>query len=351
MKKGNWIHTIFNIIFSVILGAIGMYLFLGKQDKTISQIESIAVSKTTEEISDFKDAINNIYDATVYIETQSFKMRSSSSGSGFVYKKDDNYGYIITNYHVVEGSDDISITFMDGSECSAEVIGMDEYSDIAILRVDVKYVLQVAKIGSSSNVTVGDTVFTVGAPMGKDFIGTITKGILSGKNRMVSVRIATGEYLIETLQTDASINSGNSGGPLCNIAGEVIGVNSSKLKGTGIEGMGFAIPIDNVITILEDLEQGRKISRPYLGVQMADVYADNFEYGVMLVAVEQDMPASDAGLKRGDVIVEIDGEQVKSSSYLRLYLYKHNINDKVKIKYYRDNEIKEAEITLSKTVD
>ena len=198
-----------------------------------------ANTTTIEEISDLKSAINNVYESTVYIEVSGSR-GVISSGSGFIYKQEDDYGYILTNFHVIDGGTKFTVSFTDGEEVDASLVGGDEYYDIAVLKVDAKKVKKVSTIGNSSNLELGDSVFTVGAPLGKEYMGTITKGIVSGINRMISVELGTGSYLMEVIQTDASINSGNSGGPICNIKGEVVGITSSKLMGDGIEGMGFA---------------------------------------------------------------------------------------------------------------
>lgn len=353
---------------------IGIIFFLvsekGENNNNLSRENISTVVKTIDEESDLKAAINNIYDATVYIEVSiqtSNRMGVSTvgaSGSGFVYKKDDKYGYIITNYHVVNGASSIVVTLTDGNEVEAKLLGSDEYSDIAILQIDVANVLEVAQIGTSSSVEIGDTLFTVGAPLGKDYMGTITKGILSGKNRMVEVNLSNGNFLMETLQTDASINSGNSGGPLCNILGEVIGVNSSKLVGDGVEGMGFAIPIDSVMAIIDKLETGEEIVRPYLGIQMIDISSlynsrnmyninlnSDIKKGVVLTYVEENKPASIAGLQEGDIIVDVNGNEITDTSYFRYILYKLDINDSVKVKYYRDNELKETTIKLTESIE
>lgn len=367
--KRNIISTTIYTIVLFLMSIIIIYFVINDdRDKTIEN--SQIVSKTLNETSDLKTAINKVYDATVYIEVtnQQNTMMGVSymthSGSGFVYKKDDNYGYIITNYHVVEGASEIVITYNDGTEVTAKIAGSDEYSDIAVLLVEPSSVLQVAEIGTSSTVEIGDTLFTVGAPLGKEYMGTITQGILSGKNRMVEIEISSGSFLMETLQTDASINSGNSGGPLCNILGQVIGVNSSKLVGDGVEGMGFAIPIDSVMAIIEEMETGREINRPYLGIQMTDIstlynsqyrynitIGGDIKYGVVLTYVEEGKPASNGGLQAGDVIVEMDGQKIEDVSYFRYLLYKHSINDKIKVKYYRDNILKETTIDLAEKIE
>ena len=371
MKKHRHYISIIHSIVYLFLFSIIIVLVINKNNsyiKTANDNTSMVV-KSLDEVNDLKTAINNIYDATVYIEVSIQTSNrigintSLASGSGFIYKKDDKYGYIITNYHVVNGASKIVVTFSDGSEVDATLLGSDEFSDIAILRVDQSHVLQVAELGTSSNVEIGDTLFTVGAPLGKDYMGTITKGILSGKNRMVEVELSSGSFLMDTLQTDASINSGNSGGPLCNILGQVIGVNSSKLIGDGVEGMGFAIPIDSVIPIINDLEVGKRINRPYLGIQMIDIatlYNSQYRYnininsdlknGIVLTFIEDGKPASKAGLQEGDIITKLDDEMVIDTSHFRYMLYKHKINDSVKVEYYRDNKINDTTIKLTESI-
>ena len=326
--------------------------------------ETVVSSKTVEEQSDLKEAISKVYNAVVYIQVESTGSMMSGSqvtaGSGFVYKKNEKDAYILTNNHVISGANKIAVTYIDGSETTASVVGSDEFTDVAVLKVDAKTVLAVADLGDSDSSELGDTVFTVGAPLGKDYMGTITKGIVSGKSRMVEVSLDSGKYLIETLQTDATINSGNSGGPLCNILGQVVGINSSKLVGDGVEGMGFSIPINSVNAIIDKLEKGQTIERPYLGVQLSDIsntfalqyyynisISKDVTFGAVLSYVEKGKPAYSAGLEVGDVVVEIDGEKVEDASHFRYILYKHNVGDSIKFKYYRGNEMKETTVKLT----
>ena len=363
--KNFFSSKVFLSICTFLLGIFVMYIIgLSSKSTSVQTVTNENIKTTTvEEVSDLKVAINNVYESTIYIEVSSNR-GVISSGSGFVYKKDDKYGYILTNYHVIDGGNKFEITFTDGSEVEAELVNGDEYYDIAVLKVDVKRINKVSSIGNSSNLELGDTVFTVGAPLGKEYMGTITKGIVSGINRMVSVELGNGSYLMEVIQTDASINSGNSGGPICNIKGEVIGITSSKLAGNGIEGMGFAIPINSVMDVIESIESGKEIVRPYLGVQLVDLtnifalqyyygitIGSDVEFGAVLSYVEENKPADKAGLKMGDVIIEIDGEKVDDVSHLKYILYKHSIGDKIKVKYYRENKIKETVITLSEAIE
>ena len=356
---------IFLIIFAFVLGALIMFglILATNNDVLVQKVTSENVKTTTlEETSDLKKAINNVYESAVYIEVLGDR-GISSSGSGFVYKTDNKNGYILTNYHVIEGGKKYIVTFSDGKEIEASLVSGDEYYDVAVLKVNKNEIKKIATLGDSSKLELGDTVFTVGAPLGKEYMGTITKGIVSGVNRMVSVGLTNGSYLMEVIQTDASINSGNSGGPICNIRGEVIGITSSKLIGDGVEGMGFAIPINAVNDIIGSIESGTTIERPYLGVQLVDLtntfalqyyynitISSDVEFGAVLSLVENGKPADKAGLKVGDVIIELDGKKVEDVSHFKYRLYKYKIGDKIKVKYYRNNKIEETTIELTEAI-
>lgn len=351
------------IVYSLVIVLLILYIFTNKStNKQVNVSKENIKTTTVEESSDLKEAIKNVYDSTIYIEVSNDR-GSVASGSGFVYKKDDNFGYILTNYHVIEGGNKYVITFTDGKEVEAQYVNSDSYYDIAILKVIASDVNSVAEIGDSSALELGDTLFTVGAPLGKDYMGTITKGIVSGTNRMVTVSIEQQSYMMDVIQTDASINSGNSGGPICNIKGQVVGITSSKLVGTGVEGMGFAIPINSVMAIIDSLETLKTIERPYLGVQLSDLnntfylqyYYDikissDVTFGAVLSYIEDGKPAQKAGLKVGDVIVEMDGKKIENASYFKYLLYKHSVGDKVKVKYYRENKLEETTIELSEAI-
>ena len=356
--------NIFLIVLSFILGCVVAYCLYSYliNNNVIKLNKKSIITTTLEETSDLKKGIDEVYDAVVYIETRVGE-DAVAAGSGFIYKKDDKNAYILTNYHVIEDGDNYAITLSNGTEMEANYVNGDQYYDMAVLKISSKEVTKVAKLAESSNVELGDSVFAVGSPLGKDYMGTITKGIISGVNRMVSVGIENNTYLMEVMQTDASINSGNSGGPLCNIKGEVIGISSSKIKGTGIEGIGFAIPIDSIKAILSDIEEGKKIERPYLGVQLLDLsnkqlfeykyrvsVSNKAKYGVIVGYVEEGKTADKAGLKVGDVIVELDGKKVSDVSHFIYEVFKHKKGDQIKIKYYRQDDIKEATLNLNETI-
>lgn len=352
-------------ILSFVLGAVFMYLLaisIGNIKNNEKNITKETIKTTTlEEESDLKAGINNVYDATVYIEVSTNS--TPVSGSGFVYKKDDKKAYILTNYHVINGGSKYIVTFTDGKALEAQLVTGDEYYDVAVLSVNANEVKAVATLGDSSKVELGDTVFTVGSPFGKEYMGTITKGIISGVDRMISVSSNSGTSRMEVIQTDASINSGNSGGALCNIKGQVIGITSSKLAGSGIEGMGFAIPINSILSTIDAADTGSKIERPYVGAQLVDItntfalqfyygirISDDVEFGTVVSEVEKGKPLDKAGLKMGDVIVEVDGTKVEDTSYFKYLLYKHSVGDSMKVKYYRENKLLEATIELTESV-
>ena len=365
--KSNVLRIIIIILMVIIIGLL-LVLFSGKVEINKKTKETVVSSKTLEEESDLKKAIKKVYDSVVYIQVEAvnnhtFGGLQVASGSGFVYKKDGNDAFILTNNHVISGASKITVTFINGKEVEATLVGSDEFTDAAVLKVDADSVVDVAELGKSEDAEIGDTVFTVGAPLGKEYMGTITKGIVSGTSRMVNVKLDSGSYIMETIQTDATINSGNSGGPLCNILGQVIGITSSKLIGDGVEGMGFSIPIETVNAIIDKLEDGKEIERPYLGVQLADVsnaynlqyyyninISKNVKYGALLGYVESGKPAANAGLQLGDVIVEVDGKKVEDSSHFRYELYKHNVGDTIKVKYYRGDDVKETSIKLDERI-
>lgn len=347
------------------LGAGGLYLlmyyFPEPFVKTIT--EQVETRNVTIVDSGISEAVDKIYDAVVVVKTYRNK-QVYATGTGFVYKTDDNIAYILTNNHVIEKGDSIYVEFTNGSLVETTVAGKDSYSDIAVLTLKKNDIIKVAEIGSSENAKVGDTVFTVGAPLDADsYSGTVTRGILSGKNRLVGVSLSnssTNDMMMSVLQTDAAINSGNSGGPLVNANGEIIGITSLKLASTGVEGMGFAIPIETAINFASRLEKGEEIKRPKLGISMRDLADAIYLYprlntssisnGVYVAEVNAGSPAEKAGIKVGDIIVEMDGKEVTSIAHLRYLLFNHNVGDKIKIKVFRGTETKELEVNLSESL-
>lgn len=359
----------FTIILVAFLAGGGTMYYLLDQNETetiVSNTESYTtgVVKCSDDVTiddtGISLAVGEIYDATVTIQNYQ-NNRLSSSGSGFIYKKDSKYAYIMTNHHVIEGSDSLIVTLSNDDQVIGEVLGSDKYLDLAVVRIDSKNVTQVAKIGNSEDSNVGDTVITVGSPVGYEYRGTVTRGTLSGKNRMVEVSVAsTNDFVMRVLQIDAAINPGNSGGPLVNISGEVIGINSLKLVQDEIEGMGFAIPIEYAMQFVDELENGEEIERPFIGITMlnvTDTYRlyqngimldDDIETGVVVVSISRGSGAEQAGLERGDVITAINGNKVSNAAYLKYELYKSEVGQKIDITYIRDGKERVAKVTLTK---
>lgn len=360
--------TLITLLVAFLLGGGTMYYFLEQRDniifenKTATQTTGVVKcnSDITIDETGISTAVGEIYDATVTI--QNYKNdKLISSGSGFVYKKDGTYGYIMTNHHVIEGAEKIIITFSNDDQVEGKVTGSDEYLDLAVVKVDADNITAVAKLGNSNNSNVGDTVITVGSPVGYEYRGTVTRGTLSGKNRMVEVSVnSTNDFVMNVLQIDAVINPGNSGGPLVNINGEVIGINSLKLVEDEIEGMGFAIPIENAMNYVDDLEVGKKLERPFIGISMlnvTDTYRlyqngikldDDIKSGVVILSVSENSGAKKAKLQKGDIILSVNGNDVSNAAYLKYELYKCNVGDTIEITYMRNGKVNKTDVVLTK---
>lgn len=363
------------LMFSFILGGLCMYYFSITHRVVVTENSNGTTSSTTTAVAckscnstvimengSLAAAVEKSYDSAVMIRNYS-NNKVSSTGSGFIYKIDDKYAYVMTNHHVVSGGNKWTIISSTDEEIEGKVLGSDEYLDLAVIRVDKKSYMNNISIGNSEKVKLGDTVFTIGAPVGYEYRGTVTKGIVSGLNRLVEVSVKTnysGDWVMEVIQIDAAVNPGNSGGPLLNSNGEVIGVISMKLVENSIEGMGFAIPIDYAMSHVETLEKGGKIERPLLGITMANVsesyslwrngitVPEDVTEGVVVVSVAEKSGASKSNLQKGDVILEINGSKVKNSAYLKYLLFKYNPGDSVKITYNRNGKVSTTNITLTK---
>lgn len=344
------------------LGALLMLALVKHNPTTITENVTKTIKDVTVTETGIADAVEKVYDSVVTIETYK-KDRLYATGTGFVYKNENTSGFVLTNNHVIESGDAIRVVFTNGTSVEASIVGGDKYADIAVLKVAGDKVLSVAQIGESGASRVGDTVFAVGAPIDSSaYSWTVTRGILSGKDRMVEVSLTGGtvsDWVMSVMQTDAAINSGNSGGPLSNSNGQVIGITSMKLgsnslSSSSIEGMGFAIPIEDALSYAERFEKGETIERPYMGVSMYNlsdlmIRVDApVSSGVYVDTVEKGSPAEEAGLKSGDVIVKLGDADIKSLAYLKYQLYKHNVGDTVTISFYRGEELKTANLHLSK---
>ncbi len=356
-KNNNKVRSAVILMVVFFLGAIGMFALVKYSPLNITENITKTVKDVTVTDTGIADAVEKVYDSVVTIETYQ-KNKLYATGTGFVYKKEDGKGYILTNNHVIESADAVRVVFTNNNSVEAKIVGSDKYADIAVLTVDSQNVLSVAELGNNSSSRIGDTVFAVGAPIDSSaYSWTVTRGILSGKDRMVEVSLtnsSVSDWVMSVLQTDAAINSGNSGGPLSNSNGEVVGITSMKLASSQIEGMGFAIPIEDALWYAEKFEKGEKIERPYLGVSMYNlsdilIRVDApVSSGVYIDKVESGSPADEASLKSGDIIVKLGDADITSLAFLKYQLYKHNVGDTVSISYYRGSELKTTNIHLSK---
>lgn len=353
------------IIYGIAIFFLGLFLAYGIIYKfpaifqeTITKIEK-DVTVTDEGIA---DAVEKVYDSVIVVSTY-VKKTHYASGSGFIYKIDNDKAYIITNHHVVADGDSFEVTYTNGDVEKAKLLGGDQYSDIAILEVETKEEYKAVDIGSTEALRIGDTTFTVGAPLDNVYSWTVTRGIISGKERLVEISVDNSyntDYIMNVLQTDAAVNSGNSGGPLCDSNGEVIGVISAKISASGVEGMGFAIPIETAIEKAEQIINGESSEYPYLGISMYNVtdilsnpYYSNYlkdseiTSGVMVIDVEKNSSADNGGIESGDIILEINGKKISNVAYLRYELYKHDIGDTIEITIEREGKEKNLSVKLS----
>ncbi|KEZ47979.1 hypothetical protein GS18_0218580 [Metabacillus indicus] len=375
------------ILSSVISGVVGGALVLGVQpyfeEETGSNQPSYSVdSNTAQENStnevntqplsstnNIADMVENLSPAIVGIsnkqQQRSFgggtQSAEAGTGSGVIFKKDGNTAYIITNNHVIEGASSIEITYSDGEKSEAELVGADPLTDTAVLKIDSKYAKAVAQFGDSGKLRAGERVVAIGNPLGLDFSRTVTEGIISGTDRTVPIETSEGNWDLSVIQTDAAINPGNSGGPLLNMNGQVIGINSLKITQDGVEGIGFAIPSNDLQPIVDELLAKGKVDRPFLGVGLIDLSQVPEQYrtntlklpndvteGVFVQGVSPGSPASEAGMKEGDVIVAMNGTKIKSSGELRKFLYSQTaIGDEIDVEFYRQGEKVTEKVKLS----
>lgn len=331
-----------------------------KVDKSVAVDVVTQVTKAVNKVSDAVVGIVNIQEASFWSEGG-----EAGTGSGVIYKKEGNKAYIVTNHHVIEGASRVEVSLSDGAKVQARLLGSDAWTDLAVLEIDAKHVTNVAEFGNSDVVKVGEPVIAVGNPLGLQFAGSVTQGIISGVNRTIPIDIdqdGIPDWHAEVLQTDAAINPGNSGGALVNIEGQVIGINSMKIAQEAVEGIGLSIPINYAKPIIADLEKFGQVRRPYMGVELrslSDIPAyhwkqtlhlpPNVTEGVAILQVEPGSPAAQAGLREFDVIVALDDEKIADVIALRKHLYnRKQIGDTMKVTFYRDGKKKTVTLKLAK---
>ncbi len=308
------------------------------------------------ESSNLSSTIKEVKDSVVSIETVN-KTKIESTGSGFIYKKGLKKAYILTNEHVIDNST-VEVTNSKGKKTTGIVLGKDKKLDIAVIEIDNDYAPKAAKLGNSNKVEIGEEIFVIGTPLSLEYAETVTKGIISGKNRTVLTSLSyDDEPLYGGIQFDAAVNPGSSGGPLFNKKGEVIGICVMKFIKEEIEGMGFAIPIEQAKNILKDLEQGKEIEKPELGITMVEVSntteLNNYnikldkEYKNGIVVLEvKDNSNADNNLIKGDIIIQIDDKETNTTDDVKQAIISHKKGDNIKIKIIRNNKKNNISVTL-----
>lgn len=387
------------ILVGFIGGVAGTLLILNMAGISINNVSSSSTKTTTSKVSysntnDTTKAVEKVREAVVSVINYQSNSSSNdlymqmfggnldnntnngsdsdlsiaSEGSGVIYKKDGNSAYVVTNNHVVDGASQIEIMLSDGTKVVGELVGTDTYSDIAVVKIASDKVTTVAEFANSDKITVGETAIAIGSPLGTDYANSVTQGIVSSLSRTVTMTNDDGDTIsTNAIQTDAAINPGNSGGALINIEGQVIGINSSKISstsdsgsGNSVEGMGFAIPANDVVKIINQLEANGKVIRPALGITMANLsdlstttisrlnIPTSVTSGIVVASVQSGMPA-EGTLKKYDVITAIDDKDVSSITDLQSVLYGHSTGDSIKVTFYRGTDKKTETIKLTKT--
>ena len=379
-KLGQLLLVILISFFSGVLGTFTTLQLSQKQNSGTTTTTTVSKTAVKNENSTTQ-AVDKVKDAVVSVITYSSNSQNSllgsdetdtdtnaeqvySEGSGVIYKKEGDTAYLVTNTHVINGAKKVDIRLADGTKVPGEIVGSDTYSDIAVVKIAADKVTTVAEFGDSNQLTVGETAIAIGSPLGSEYANTVTQGIVSSLNRNVSLKSEDGQAIsTNAIQTDTAINPGNSGGPLINIQGQVIGITSSKIAsngGTSVEGLGFAIPTNDVINIIKQLEKDGKVTRPALGIHMVNLsnlsttdlqklkLPGNVTSGVAVRSVQKNMPAN-GHLQQYDVITKVDDTKISSTTELQNALYSHSIGDEMTVTYYRNGKEEKTTIKLDKS--
>ena len=324
--------------------------------KVVAEVKNAVVSVINKQAT----SRNNLYGT----QQTGGELATASEGSGVIYKNEGGYAYIVTNYHVIAKSQELEVLLADGTREKAELVGSDQWTDLAVIRIANTNVTTVAEFANSDEVEVGQTAIAIGSPLGSEFATSVTQGIVSATNRAVATDVdgdGQEDWVVTAIQTDAAINPGNSGGALINSAGQVIGINSMKISKSSVEGMGFAIPSNEVVSIIKQLETDGKITRPALGISMVNLSSVNervieqlnlpkdVRNGVVIAEVMANGSAKAAGLQAYDVIIEMDGQKIQGIQNLRKVLYSHKVGDKMEVTYYRNGQKQTTTISLTET--
>ncbi|WP_188204143.1 S1C family serine protease [Desemzia incerta] len=359
----------------------------GTESTSPTQNEADTTQVRVEVTSDITEAVEKVEGAVVSVinmqqqNTEGFnglfgttestqeddQLQTAGEGSGVIYKTEGDSSYVVTNNHVIEGSDAIEVLMKDGTKVEAELVGSDSWTDLAVLKISSENVTTVAEFGDSDLLNVGEPAIAIGSPLGTNYASSVTSGIISAKNRSVPADIdgdGAADWEMTAIQTDAAINPGNSGGALVNIAGQVIGINSMKISSDTVEGMGFAIPSNDVVEIIAELEANGEVVRPVLGISLLDLsqiseqqqsavleLPDEVNSGVVVAQVEAGSGAEQGGLEQYDVIVGFNGEEITDTIELRQAIYSTDVGQEVEIEVYRGGELVTVNVTMTSSDD
>src|SRR5690625_4791170 len=322
-----------------------------EQTTKTAQVNYDVTTQITDVVEDVSSAVVGV--TNIQLQEDFWQQQDgdeAGTGSGVIYKTEGSHAYIVTNHHVIEGADEVDVILFDETNVKAEVLGADLFSDLAVLKIDNKKVEKAIKMGSSDSLKVGEPAIAIGNPLGHMFSGSVTKGVISGTQRTIPLDFnqdGRADWQAEVIQTDAAINPGKSGGALINIEGQVIGIKSMKINQATVEGIGFAIPADTALPVIEELEETGEVTRPYLGVEIYSLeevpksewgrslnLPEEVEGGVYVWSVESLSPADKGGLERLDVITEVDGEEITDTVDLRKVLFQEKeVDEDVDITY------------------
>ncbi|WP_138419116.1 S1C family serine protease [Aquibacillus sediminis] len=388
-KKNSWVYS---TVLGVVIGAC-LFMFalptlsdlnllpynVNSQDQEIANqstdrdvdfnnnLQNLNVNITTQ-ITDVVEKVAPSVVGVVNIQSQSDLWEQADSeagtGSGVIYKVEDGRAFVVSNHHVIQGADQIEVVLSDETRVDAELKGSDLFTDLAVLEMDSTYVDHVIDIGHSENIRVGEPAIAIGSPLGLHLSGSVTQGIISGKQRAIPQDFdqdGRADWQAEVIQTDAAINPGNSGGALINMSGQLIGINSMKIAQDAVEGIGFAIPIDDALPVINQLETKGQMTRAYLGVEaysLEDIsqvewrqslqLPRDIEEGIYVRSIEPGSPAAEANLEPYDVITHLDGEKMNNIVDLRKHLYQvKQVGEDMVITFYREGSKQEVTVNLA----
>ena len=363
-KKKTTVLVAVGLVLALLMGllgsAIGNSLFgkgsttiyEGQRESSVIDVAKVDTGKLMTPAEVYAANVNSTVGITTSVTTNfwGFQTTSAASGSGFILTGD---GYVLTNYHVIESSNSISVTLYDGKSYDAVLIGYDESSDIAVLKIDAEGLTPVV-LGDSDNLNVGDSVVAIGNPLG-ELTFSLTSGAVSALNREITL---SNSVTMNLIQTDCAINSGNSGGALFNLYGEVIGITNAKYSGSGtgasIDNIGFAIPINHVRGIVESIIENGYVAKPYIGVIVSDVSEETMGYGLpagaAVKAVSEDSPAEKAGLQVNDIITAVNGKEISGRTGLSEAVSAASVGDTLTLTVYRQGNTISVDVTVGEQI-